>query len=196
MKVQEINNTNRNYNTNFGAKIVGNLYLRGEAQYIAKNGTMEEKSKLLNFLKIIRNDKSFDTFEMKPTSKYDSFPSLNPPRLCEYIFILDGGKTVYKDKPFCNDSLNFNKFGGDKHFVSELGFFIKEHYGEDVYNIADKNKPEYVQKFLDEQEAVQTQLKTDIRDTLDLAPLNYMIDGDGKKIPAKGFLVPDDDYVC
>ena len=196
MQVRAINN---NDNTNFGAKIVGNSYLRGQARYIAKKGTIEEKSRLLNYLNIIKNDKSFDTFEMEPAAKYaDKFPGVV--RLCEYIFILDGGKKVYKDKPFINNSLDFNEYGGDKHFISELGCFIRNHYGKEVYDIAYTNKPEYVQKYIDEfeaaQKAVLTQLKADIKDTLDLEPLSYLIKGDGTKIPLNRFEMPDKDYVC
>ena len=202
MHISLINNTNRNYNTNFGAKIVGNYYLRSEARYIAKKGTIEEKSRLLNYLNIIKNDKSFDTFEMKPDAKYaHKLPGVV--RLCEYIFVLGKDEKVhkvYKDSPFINESLNWTGDGGDKHFILELGYFIKEHYGKDVHDVAYKNKPAYVQKYLDEfeaaQKAVQTQLKADIRDILDLEPLSYLMKGDGTKIPANRLAMPDNDYVC
>ena len=52
MQVQGINEINSK-NNNFGAKIIGNDYMRNEARYIAKKGSLEDKSRLLNYLNVI-----------------------------------------------------------------------------------------------------------------------------------------------
>lgn len=189
MKVQAINNNYKNIN--FGAKIIGNTYMRDEARYIAKKGSLEDKMRLLNYLNIIKNDNSFDTFGMKPKAGYRGFDYF-----CEYIFSLDSGKKVYKSKPFVNNSLSWSGEGGDKYFITELGYFIKQHYGEEVYDLAYKHKPECVQKYLSALEEAHKQLKSDIKDVLNLEPLNYLLRSDGTKIPANHLAMPDNDYVC
>lgn len=190
MQVQGVDGIN-NKNTNFGAKIVGNYYMRSEARYIAKKGNLEDKCRLLNYLNVIKNDTSFDTFGMEPKTIYD-----RGHRFCGYVFSLDNGKKVYKDEPFINNSLNWNGDGGDEHFISELGYFIRQHYGKEVYENARDYKPECFQKYLSALKEAHKQLKLGIRDALDLEPVNYLLRGDGTKIPADRLAMPDNDYVC
>jgi hypothetical protein len=54
--------------------------MRDEARYIAKKGSLEDKSRLLNYLNIIKNDKSFDTFGMESKAGYRGLDYF-----CEYI---------------------------------------------------------------------------------------------------------------
>lgn len=192
MQVQKIQNNNYN-NPNFGAKIIGTRYMRQEARYIAKQGSIEDKIKLFNFLKVIKDDNSFGTFVMDVNTQW---ANRCHDRLCEYFFYFDKGNKEYKHEPIINNSLELNGEGGDKHFLSKLGEFIKQHYGEEVYNNACESKPEYVERYHASTEKVHKQLKTDIRDTLDLEPLSYTLTCNGKKIPNTRLGIPDDDYVC
>ena len=195
MRINSIQ-SNNNYNQNFGAEILckpGTLYFRTQSRFIAKSENWEQKNLLLSLLKVIKNDKNFDTFEMTTKDVTINRESLN-----QYCFTLTGKdkEIVIEHTPQVSDVQLNAEYYKDKHFLEELEYFIIKQYGKDVYEQALEDKPEYVKEYLQMQSNMNNSLKEEIKETLNLEPLNYLLSKDGRKIPANDLGIPIEDYVC
>lgn len=132
---------NPNFGTKAKVKVKGNPYLKKSVGEIAKNGTLEDQSLLVKFINLIKSDSNINTFEMN----MDVVSFTN--KTVKYRYIIDGGKKeILSGLPFINPSV-FRDLA-DNCFLKGLSWFIKDNYGEEVYNNAvkasSKYKPEYV----------------------------------------------------
>ena len=129
------------YYTSFGNQILKNSYLRDAVQQISESGTPEEQALCVKFMDLIGRDTSMRTFAMRPEINLSTGAA-------KYYFDIDGAiNQLSSGAPFINPKLR--KGLPDPHFLEQLTWFIRDHYGERAYNqavrTAAKYKPKYVQ---------------------------------------------------
>lgn len=176
MQVQSIDNRS------FGAKIEGPAYFRRQVKNVLRNDRLDNGGELLNFLKIIDEDKSFASF------KYDSKPI--DLMTDEYSFTLtkknNKTKQTYKYTANRGPNSKFKNYvmrDSDEYFLHEFRKFIKEHYGEEVYLKACRNRPKYIKQISEERARKKLQLS--VRNILKLAPENQYFYRNGVKVPVE-----------
>lgn len=196
MRVGSIQNY-QSANINFKAQIGDTNYLREGVRYWGSNGTIEQKTKLLNYLQQIKQDENIGKvyFYKKDNNCSDEVG---------YYARIDNGEPMLIDGPYAfsrekiKTAPNTYSYAQDiKNFIYTLGYFIKKHYGEGVFEKLTKQEPECVKEYHTVQKRTDMQLRTDLRNALDFEPLHSEVTGDGRVIPTDELGLPlKEPYIC